>query len=52
MEIVTDFGAHGRYIWPAYAAFAVIFIGLVVWAWRGSVKTRAGLERLERETKR
>lgn len=52
MELVTDMGDHARYVWPAYAAFAVIFAGLAIWAWRGAAKTREGLARLEKEVKR
>lgn len=51
MEIVTDMGAHGLYVWPAYAAFAAVFAGLAFWAWRGAAKTRAGLKRLEETQK-
>ena len=47
MEIVTDMGAHGRFIWPAYAAFVLIFAGLVIWAWRGNAKARENLTKLE-----
>lgn len=47
MEIVTDMGAHARYVWPAYAAFAVIFAALVIWVWRSGARARAELKRLE-----
>lgn len=47
MEIITDMGAHARFIWPAYAAFVVIFVGLAVWAWRGNAAAKAELEKLE-----
>ncbi|MEM7544877.1 MAG: heme exporter protein CcmD [Pseudomonadota bacterium] len=47
MEIVTDMGPHGLYIWPAYGAFVLIFAGLVVWAWRGNARAKAELARLE-----
>jgi heme exporter protein CcmD len=47
MTIVTDMGAHGLYIWPAYAAFLVIFAALIAWAWHGNAKARADLAKLE-----
>ncbi len=47
MEIVVDMGAHGRFIWPAYAAFVVIFAGLALWIWRTNAKAREDLAKLE-----
>ena len=49
MEIVTDMGAHGAYIWPAYAAFVVIFAALFWWAASTNAKTRKQLEEMERK---
>ncbi len=48
MEIVTDMGAHGAYIWPAYGAFTVIFVGLYWWIASANAKTRKKLEEMER----
>lgn len=47
MQIVTDMGAHGAYVWPSYAAFVVIFAGLAWWAISANAKARARLESLE-----
>lgn len=49
MEIVTDMGAHGAYIWPAYAAFAAIFVGLYWWIASANARTRKKLEEMERK---
>ena len=49
MEIVTDMGAHGVYIWPAYGAFALIFAGLYWWIASANAKTRRKLEEMERK---
>ena len=49
MEIVTDMGAHGAYIWPAYGAFTVIFVGLYWWAASSNAKARKKLEEMERK---
>lgn len=47
MQIVTDMGAHGAYIWPSYAAFVVIFGGMAWWAVSGNARARARLAALE-----
>lgn len=49
MEIVTDMGAHARFIWPAYGAFVILLGGLVVWAWTTSARAKAELKRREAE---
>ena len=51
MEIVTDMGAHGAYIWPAYGAFVVIIAGLFWWIAAANAKTRKKLEEMERKSK-
>ncbi|MEX2517739.1 MAG: heme exporter protein CcmD [Paracoccaceae bacterium] len=51
MEFITDMGAHARYVWPAYGAFVVIFGGIVLWAGLTARRSRAELERRERERK-
>ena len=51
MEFVFDMGRHGVYIWPAYAAFAAIFVGLGWWVIRSNAKARARLEAMERREK-
>lgn len=48
MTFVWDMGPHGLYIWPAYAAFALVFLGLALWAGRSAARARAELERRER----
>lgn len=47
MEFVFDMGDHARFVWPAYAAFVVIFSGLCLWVRMSSKKARAELERQE-----
>ncbi len=42
-------GAHGAYIWPAYAAFVLIFAALFWWAASTNAKTRKQLEEMERK---
>ena len=49
MEIVLDMGRHGVFIWPAYAAFAVIFLGLFWWAVGSNARAKAKLDAMERE---
>ncbi|MEM7270861.1 MAG: heme exporter protein CcmD [Pseudomonadota bacterium] len=49
MEIVLDMGAHGRFIWPAYAAFVVIIGGLYWWIAASNARARAKLDELERD---
>lgn len=49
MEFVTDMGAHARYVWPAYGAFAVIFGGLWLWVRVTGARAKAELEARERE---
>jgi heme exporter protein CcmD len=51
MQIVTDMGAHGAYVWPAYAAFVVILSALVLWATTSNSRARARLEVLEQARK-
>lgn len=46
----ADMGAQAIYVWPAYAAFVVIFGGLVLWVRRSGAREKARLETLE-ETK-
>lgn len=43
----ADMGDHAIYVWPAYAAFAAIFIGLFVWARMASAREKARLAKLE-----
>jgi heme exporter protein CcmD len=51
MQIVTDMGAHGAYIWPSYAAFVVIFGAMIVWAVVGNRRARTRLAALEARRK-
>ena len=51
MQIVTDMGAHAPYVWPAYAAFVVLFAGLIWWAATSNTRTRDRLETLEKSRK-
>lgn len=51
MQIVTDMGAHAIFVWPAYAAFIVLFGGLVWWAASSNARARARLETLEKSRK-
>lgn len=44
----ADMGAHAIYVWPAYAAFAVIFAGLVLWVRATGAREKARLEQLEK----
>lgn len=48
MQIVTDMGAHGAYVWPSYAAFLLIFGLLAWWAVAANTKARKRLEELEK----
>lgn len=48
MQIVTDMGAHGAYVWPSYAAFVVVFGALAWWAVSANARARARLETLEK----
>ena len=47
MNIVTDMGAHGAYIWPSYAAFLLIFGALIWWVSASNTKARRALDQLE-----
>ncbi|QIE56417.1 heme exporter protein CcmD [Pikeienuella piscinae] len=47
MEIITDLGAHARFVWPAYGAFVVIFGGLLIWVRLSGARAKAELERRE-----
>ena len=49
MEFVFDMGDHAIYVWPSYAAFAVIVAGLFLWIGRANAKARARLEALEKD---
>lgn len=51
MQIVTDMGTHGAYVWPSYAAFIVIFAALAWWAVSSNSQARARLKVLEESRK-
>lgn len=51
MELITDMGAHARYVWPAYGAFAVILGALCLWVALSGRRAKAELERRERARK-
>ena len=46
----ADMGAHAIYVWPSYAAFLVIFIGLVIWVRAAGAREKARLAKLEGKT--
>lgn len=46
-QFSADMGDHAIYVWPSYAAFALIFIGLVVWVRSVSAREKARLAKLE-----
>ena len=43
----ADMGDHAIYVWPAYAAFAAIFVALVLWVWLSGAREKARLAKLE-----
>ncbi|MFV0473851.1 MAG: heme exporter protein CcmD [Pikeienuella sp.] len=47
MELITDMGAHARYVWPAYGAFVVILGALCLWVRITGSRAKAELERRE-----
>ena len=51
MTFVWDMGAHAPYVWLSYGAFALVFLGLVLWAARSGARARAELERREAQRK-
>ncbi|MGB0507535.1 MAG: heme exporter protein CcmD [Pikeienuella sp.] len=51
MQMVTDMGAHGIYVWPSYAAFAAIFLGMAAWTIVSNRRARTRLAELEARRK-
>ncbi|HVG82294.1 MAG TPA: heme exporter protein CcmD [Methylomirabilota bacterium] len=42
-----DMGGHGGFIWAAYAAAALVLVGVWVLSWRGLKRSEEELKRLE-----
>ena len=42
-----DMGGHGGFIWAAYAAAALVLVGLWVLSWRSLKRSEEELKRLE-----
>ena len=47
----ADMGDHAIYVWPSYAVFALIFIGLILWVRAAGAREKARLEQLEANRK-
>ena len=47
----ADMGDHAIYVWPSYAAFILIFIGLAFWVRAVGAREKARLSKLEAEKK-
>ena len=46
----ADMGDHAFYVWTSYAAFAVIFAGLAIWARAAGAREKKRLAKLEAKT--
>lgn len=51
MQIVTDMGAHGAYVWPSYGAFVAIFGAMILWTVIRNRRARTQLAELEARRK-
>jgi heme exporter protein D len=52
MEALNEFlamGGYAAFVWPAYGLTAVVMIGIVVSSWRGLVRERQILEKLQQQ---
>ena len=52
MEALNEFlamGGYAAFVWPAYGLTAVVMIGIVVSGWRGLVRERQILEKLQQQ---